>query len=141
MVAETVKEEQNETRVKELLDTFFVGEQVAHYCLAAPSFRRRLNETLRDVEGNEDLISHLQNFLADLNKLYPSYSQDNVSMESRARVGYYARKGIISCSDMIVNCMWALKFVQCDELFRYVYTDHGLCCQFNMMPMSILRKE
>ncbi|XP_058796121.1 pickpocket protein 28-like [Phymastichus coffea] len=59
-----------------------------------------------------------------------------------SKSGYFLdflRKASQSCSDMLYFCKWNSNVTNCTDLFNPVYTDEGLCCNFNSVK-RILRK-
>lgn len=122
----------------DLQETVFIIEQTTQYCLAAPSFRRLLNDTMLDSVGKEDAfgIVHEKFFaLAGISNI----TEANAHWETKLRLLDYGHRSIMSCEDLIVRCLWAQKFIPCKDVFRHVRTEYGMCCEFNMMPHTILR--
>ena len=42
-----------------------------------------------------------------------------------------------TCDKMILECYWFGIKYKCTELFAERPTDHGFCCSFNTLPMSL----
>lgn len=41
---------------------------------------------------------------------------------------------------MILFCIWLDEIRNCSELFQEIETDFGICCTFNMIPITLLKK-
>ncbi|KAL1491279.1 hypothetical protein ABEB36_011898 [Hypothenemus hampei] len=39
-----------------------------------------------------------------------------------------------SCTDLLKNCKWGTREMNCDDIFNNDLTDEGLCCSFNRLP-------
>lgn len=42
------------------------------------------------------------------------------------------------CHEMIQRCIWEDEELACHEIFHPIITELGVCCTFNMMPLSLL---
>ena len=41
-----------------------------------------------------------------------------------------------TCEDMILYCLWKGLVRNCRRIFEVRYTDDGLCCSFNTIPLE-----
>ncbi|CAL8073005.1 unnamed protein product [Orchesella dallaii] len=140
-------------------------DHVTHICLSAKSFRRHMNESLFDAQGNPDVVTSTDKQLQEIkdnlfNILYQTEGVNNMNSAFfknvwvKGKVTFLRQSKIISimvyeafefvqmapsCEDMILKCMWARKPLNCTDIFFEIRTRHGSCCVFNMMPKYILR--
>lgn len=136
----------NFTKSGKLIDAIILSEHMTHYCMAAPSFRRLLNETLLDIFGEPDYVQEIQDYITNKRSEAENYadileySHDSVTDEIKYNVSKFSHSASHNCEDMILKCMWAREIISCDKLFNKIATQHGSCCVFNMMPDYILKK-
>lgn len=84
----------------------------------------------------KQVIRHFEQY-GDL----PLMVEANFSPEALIKLTEYGWKTLLNCSDMIVKCVLAQEILPCTELFFHVRTENGFCCEFNMIPGTILRKN
>ncbi|ODN05518.1 Pickpocket protein 28 [Orchesella cincta] len=130
-------------------------DHMTHMCLSAKSFRRLINESVFDGEGNPDLINIVDTDLRSLKDdllehIYQAigkkslghdmkfYKKENATWSQVTCFDTYV-KITPRCEDMILKCLWARQPLNCSEIFFQISTRHGRCCVFNMMPKYILR--
>lgn len=116
-----------------------VSRHLTHFCLAAPSFRRLVNETITDADGNEDIVRRLRKFL-QVNQSSSEELMNAVHEVIKTNIAQYVQNASHKCEDMIPACVWRRKVVNCSEYFQPIETQHGACCVFNMMPRYILKR-
>lgn len=129
-------------RENDIREAFFMSEYIAQFCFSAQSLRRLLNDSLVDSHGDPDTLVFVPSVvqqLVDQGLIPESITENDIPPEMYQKIAQLGVRGITNCSDLIIKCMWALDFIPCEELFRFVRTEYGWCCQFNMMPSTILR--
>ncbi|CAL8073003.1 unnamed protein product [Orchesella dallaii] len=116
-----------------------LSEYLSHHCLAAPSFRRLLQETLIDANGDNDFVDILNEFLLLNYVITDRISADAFEELYKEKTINFSRYAAPHCEDMILRCMWENQFILCKDFFFPIATQHGVCCVFNMMPRFILK--
>lgn len=125
------------------MEAIILSEHMAHYCLAAPSLRRLLNTTLVDIFGVHDYVEKVRQFISETANYAEVIDMKDYTEQShiKSNTTAFSYRASHRCDDMILKCMWEKEFLSCDKLFSRVYTQHGSCCVFNMMPKYILRNR
>lgn len=127
--------------MKDIQGLTSITENLAQLCFAASSFRRVLNDTIVDIQGNKDGLIQLQE--ANNNpRTIPHDVADPHAWKEGRRIrrenGFYF---MLKCSDLIVRCMWAEQLIPCEEVISQLRTENGFCCEFNMMPATVMRSS